>query len=174
MFGSDEDERLMILYVEGDERAFAELYRRYKSKVFGFLCKRVDARVAEELFQTTFLKLHRSREVYDPQKPFPVWLFAICRNVLNDHLRATQRQIITTNTDPDSIGIERNVEVSSQGVTIDNAVAALPARQREAIQMRFAEGLEFDQIASRLSTTRENARQLLSRSLRALKRKIGE
>lgn len=173
MYESSEDERLMVLYQEGDESAFRELYTRYKGKVFGFLNKRVDSRTAEELFQVTFLKLHRSREQYDPQKPFAVWIFAICRNVLNDYYRNNARQVVKVEVDVEGIAQENIESVSVRDVTLEAAIASLPERQRHAIQMRYNDGLEFDEMANQLATSSENVRQLLSRTVRFLKKKVG-
>ena len=45
----------------------------------------------------------------------------------------------------------------------------LPANQKEAVSLRVYDEATFDEIASRLSTSPENARQLVSRGLKRLK-----
>jgi RNA polymerase sigma-70 factor (ECF subfamily) len=173
MYESYEDERLMVLYLEGDEGAFRELYRRYKAKVFGFLCSKVDARTADELFQTTFMKLHRSRTMYDPHQPLAAWLFAICRNVLHDYYRQNARQVPRADTDVEMIALETQDNVSGRDLALETAIASLPEKQQSAIRMRYTDGMEFDEMAEQLGTSSGNVRQLLSRTLRTLKKKIG-
>lgn len=76
MYESSDDESLMALYIGGDEVAFRALYGRYRKRVYGFLSKRVyDATAAEELCQTTLLKLHRSRGRYREGELFAAWVF---------------------------------------------------------------------------------------------------
>lgn len=171
---AEEDENLMLRYIDGDDGAFGELYRRYQKNVYGFLVSRVDRSDADELFQQTFLKLHKSRELYDPGKPFVTWLFAICRNVLKDHYRWKGRH-------PEAKGEELSdihasvspYSVNFSQVAMDELMAQLPPKQQQVIRLRFEQGLEFEEIAGTMRTTKANARQLLSRSLKALRELFG-
>src|SRR5574343_1651229 len=82
------EEELMALYQDGSEDAFNLLYKRNSDKIYGFLLNKVrDEQVANEIFQSTFLKLHKGRHLYNKDLPFLPWLFAICRNTLSDYFR---------------------------------------------------------------------------------------
>src|SRR6266481_6073957 len=79
------DEELMALYQQGEEVAFNRLYLRYSDRVYGFLRKRLrDPQAANDVFQASFLKLHRSRDQFNPSFMFAPWLFAVVRTVLLD------------------------------------------------------------------------------------------
>jgi len=70
------DEELMVMYQTGSEEAFDSLYRRHSEKIYGFLRRRVwnDERAAE-LYQEVFLKMHRSKQLYNKSLPALPWMF---------------------------------------------------------------------------------------------------
>ena len=86
------DEELMSRYKFGEYPAFEELYRRHSGRVYGFILKRVKSRErAEELFQESFLRLHRNRSRYNDSLPFLPWLFTIARSAMIDGVRVDAR-----------------------------------------------------------------------------------
>src|SRR5262245_27646931 len=86
------DEELMRLYCKGDERAFDELFTRYAGKIHGFLLRRVGNKaLADDLLQRTFLRLHKSRDLYNPDEPFSPWLYTVANNLRRDDARAQMR-----------------------------------------------------------------------------------
>lgn len=65
------DEELMLAYATDDMEAFERLYRRHKSRIFGFLTAKLqDQAEAEDVFQVVFTKLHVARGKYRPEIPF--------------------------------------------------------------------------------------------------------
>lgn len=153
----------MALYQDGSEEAFNLLYHRRSAKIYGFLINKVhDPEAANEIFQATFLKLHKGRHLYNKDLPFLPWLFAICRNTLNDYLRKNMG----------------NKEVFNE-LAIANTIAPaefetpefpnLPKTQKIAIELRYLEGFSFEEISKKLNTTSLNVRQLISRGTRKIK-----
>jgi RNA polymerase sigma-70 factor, ECF subfamily len=87
------DEQLLVGYAGGDQRAFGELIRRYQQELFAFLARFVmDKVAAEDLFQETFIQVHRNAKSFDPGRKFRPWLFTIAANKARDHLRAMGRR----------------------------------------------------------------------------------
>ncbi len=83
---------MLANYVRGDQRAFAELIARYQKELFAFLCRFVsDAAAADDLFQETFVQVHRNAGTFDPERRFRPWLFTIAANKARDFLRSTGR-----------------------------------------------------------------------------------
>ena len=77
-----DEEALMAAYARGDDSAFVELFGSVGPTVQGFFIKRFhDPTVAEDLLQTTFLKLHRARHDYRTGAPLRPWLFTIASRV---------------------------------------------------------------------------------------------
>ena len=95
----------------------------------------------EDLVQDTLLSLHSVRATYDPARPFMPWLQAIARNRLADGARRYSR------TEAKEIGIEdiavtfsaedtnTTAEVYGDPDSLRQAIRALPAGQRDAIEM---------------------------------------
>ncbi len=89
------DEQLLARYRAGEESALAELIGRYEQELFAFLHRFVaDQAAAEDLFQETFIQVHRNAATFDAQRRFRPWLFTIAANKARDYLRAHSRRTI--------------------------------------------------------------------------------
>lgn len=164
------DEELMKAYAEGDLSAFEELYKRHKGRVYGFLQKRCSSKqMADEVFQNTFLKLHELRFKYSSNEKFLPWLFLIARSVWIDRLRkdgSEQRKIEAL-----SLQSEDSLppEVDEKTFSVNEAILKLPAKQKELLNMRYSEGLSFEEIGQKTKMHESAVRQAISRSVRKLK-----
>lgn len=151
----------MVAYQLGEAEAFEILYDRYAPRVMGFLRARVKGD-AQDIFQATFLKLHRTRSRYDPSFPFLPWLFTICRSEMLDALKKRHRA--------EEKLVDNVPEFPQMHTELPEvSLAPLPAAQRAAVDLRYGSDLSFDEIAARLDTSPANARQLVSRALRLLR-----
>src|SRR5215470_6444688 len=83
---------LMRRYAQGDEQVFGELYRSMSPRLYRF-CLRLVARKheADDVFQETFLRMHRARATFIPGANALHWMFAIARSVYLDRLRYRRR-----------------------------------------------------------------------------------
>ncbi|MCK5883116.1 MAG: RNA polymerase sigma factor [Bacteriovoracaceae bacterium] len=166
------DEELMLSYKEGDLGPFQVLYGRHKERLMGYLVKKLSDQIeAEEVFQTVFVKLHTNRMKYSKDIPFLPWFFTIARNVMIDHIRKrnTYKKYISVDTDHvNSYAANDKTESFSIGDSISE-LSSLSDSQRRALELRFDEGLSFGEIGKRMSSNSLNARQVVSRGVRALK-----
>jgi len=164
----------MQAYAGGDMEAFEALYHRHKNRIFGFLLARLrDRAEAEEVFQNLFAKLHVARSRYRPEVPFLPWVFTIARNALIDHIRRkeTFRKHITLS----EAGMEAFAEPDpgeSQAAIDFSEMRRLTEAQRQALGFRFNQGLTFQEIAERMQTTADNSRQIISRAIRKLRKRM--
>jgi RNA polymerase sigma-70 factor (ECF subfamily) len=163
---------LMGLYQEGDIEAFNCLYDKYKSLVYGYLYKRVQKRTeVDEIFQDVFLRLHHSRSRYKSEFPFEPWLFAVLRNSLIDYYRKKSKKYHDVPLDDlEMIPAALHVEDKHNLDGLLPQGAGLNKSQRQAIELRYGEDFSFEEIAHRLETTSSNARQLVSRALKRLRK----
>lgn len=170
MLKGQTDEQLMTEYRLGNEDAFTVLYERHSSKIYGYLrAKTPSDALAREIFQVTFLKLHATRDRYRTDLPFLPWLFAICRNELIDTMRKRARNLEDATEWLPEVAV-LPPEKESKTVRLDG----LPGQQRQAIEMRYQEDLSFETIAARLGTSPANARQLVNRGVKVLRRIYGK
>ena len=168
------DEELMIAYQNGDIEAFRSLYQRHEERVMGYLVKRLNSvDEAEEVFQDLFVKLHEKKHKYREDTPFLPWFFVVIRNTMIDYIRRVKRK------EGRLLFAEELVNrASNEGEKkwdINEAVSEMSGLsdvQQRALLLRFKEGFEFDEIAADLETSAENARQIISRGVRKLKKII--
>lgn len=76
----------------GSERAFEAIYKRYAGKLYNFVMtlSHGDRYMAEEIAQSTFVKLWEVREQIHPEKPILFYLSSIAKNTLiNKYQRKT-------------------------------------------------------------------------------------
>lgn len=153
----------MLAYQLGDEQSFRELYARHSGRILGFLRQKTTSEAkARDIFQSTFLKLHRSRSRYNPALPFVPWLFTICRSELLDFWKkeAQNREDLPGALPEIATSASENSEAD---------LSELSVTQRQVLEMRFVQDSTFAEIAVALKTSPMNARQLVSRAVRKLR-----
>ncbi|MGI8803273.1 MAG: RNA polymerase sigma factor [Solirubrobacteraceae bacterium] len=157
----------------------ADIYDEHVWRVFGFLAYRLERRAdAEDLTQLTFERAVRAWGRYDPAKgSVATWLLAIAHNLLVDH----HRRQPPTPTLPIAVdGIDEDLLPSTPGPeaglgldpALSAALATLGDRDRQVIALRFGGDLRGPEIAELLGLSLANVQQILSRSLRRLRREL--
>jgi RNA polymerase sigma factor (sigma-70 family) len=174
------EEKLMARYVAGDEVAFRDLFALFAPKLRAFFFRSfLDTALADDLTQTTFLKLHRARASYCPGLPLKPWLFTIAASVRRDELRRIYRlpphvgEAELEQAEPPSpdkpnglVALDSNNEVDAVRAAIDR----LPESQRAVLHLHCHEELTFEQIAQVLGTTPGAVRVRASRAYERLRR----
>ena len=154
-----------------------ELYRRESARLLVFFtCRTYDAQLAVDLVAETFARAYESRARVRGEQP-AAWLWGIARNVLRDaHRRgsAERRALRRLAVEPPALNdgeVARIEELAGLG-ELRSAVAAalqtLPAEQRDALQLRVVDELDYPTVADRLGVSEVAARARVSRALRAL------
>jgi RNA polymerase sigma-70 factor (ECF subfamily) len=153
------DSVLVALYQNGNEKAFAELVRRYKSKVYTTIYLIVkDSYIAEDILQETFIKAVQTIKSgkYNEEGKFLPWIVRIAHNMAIDFFRREKRYptIVLEDGSPVLNNMEF-AEESFESVQIRNETFArlrdmiqqLPESQREVLLMRHYGDMSFQEIA---------------------------
>ena len=144
---------LMKRFLGGDSAAFDALFVRHAGRVHAFLRRMVGPATADDLTQTTFLSVVRSRDRFQQGARFRPWLYAIASNAARDHVRRARFEQPTD----DGETPERAGDVLFPDPLLERAVqtalAQLPVQQREAIVLHRFEGFSFGEIAATLGLT---------------------
>ena len=176
----DPDVRRMLRVCDGDAEAFGELTERYRSRVFGYLCRQVGDRVeAEDLTQEVFLRLYRARLSYRAQARFATWVFHITQNVARNALRSKRRRPWVP-LDGASLGEQgqpadrgkppsRPLERCELAGAVRAAVAGLAGRQRAAVELHQFQNRTYAEVAAELDMTPKAAKSLLYRARNQLR-----
>lgn len=176
---------LMAKYCEGDATAFRELYALVAPRLLGYLLKMARERaVAEDLLQLTFLKLHRSRGAYvRGADPLP-WIYAIAHRTFLDEARRQKRAVVRVGDDeelPEQAAdlrgetADRRDEPRADPELVKaalDALAELPAQQREAVVLTKLDGKSVAEAAEIAGTSVGAMKVRAHRGYEALRRKL--
>ena len=161
------DELLMQSYQHGDIMAYETLYFRHSKRVYAYLQKRVGKDQSADLLQEVFLKLHNSKHLFNNDLPFLPWLFTISKSVCIDAIRKNSKMKSVTFDENFDLAIDVNNEPKLHH--LNEMIGNLPKDQQSAIALRYLEEWSFQDIATKLGTTPENSRKIISRGIKKLK-----
>ena len=116
------DEALVVLYANGENRAFNILLNRYRDKLYSYIYYIVrNSEMAEDIFQETFMKaivtIRQGR--YSDSGKFSAWLRRIAHNLIIDSYRQDKNENLISCDEPD-INILNNACLSEG--TIENSI----------------------------------------------------
>lgn len=154
------DERLIALYVDGNNEAFDVLIDRHKDRVYSYILHYVkNPELADDIFQETFVKaivtIKQNRYVENGR--FSAWITRIAHNLIFDYFRKEKSENLQW-TDAGDINILNRKELSEATVEdhiilsqietdIHRLIMALPENQREVLQLRYFKDMSFKEIA---------------------------
>lgn len=160
------DETLMREFQQGRGEAFAELFERYRERLYGFFRRRLaHAARAEELAQEVFLAVLRAVKRYEPRALFRTWLYGIALNLLRAERRKAGREEPAPE-EPRESPAGGNPDAA---LVVRQAVARLETDDREVLLLREYEQLSYAEIASLLGVPVNTVRSRLFRARLALK-----
>lgn len=157
------DQQLVELYQNGDNKAFEVLLVRHKSKIFRFIYLKVnDYELANDLFQEVFVKIINTLRLgnYNEEGKFLPWAMRIAHNLVIDHFRKAKKykfvsESTSKNEDFNIFNILKDEDLNalqkmSKEELLDQIVSIidlLPKAQRDIVQMRIFQNLSFKEIA---------------------------
>jgi RNA polymerase sigma-70 factor (ECF subfamily) len=154
------DDKLVSLYMEGNNSAFDVLLNRHKDRLYNYIYFLVRSReVTEDIFQETFVKaivtLQQGR--YQDDGKFSAWITRIAHNLVIDQFRVERNENLVSNDETDfdilndaklSEGTVENRMVNEQVLKDVRAlIDELPDCQREVVFMRYYQDMSFKDIA---------------------------
>ncbi|MDA7978010.1 MAG: sigma-70 family RNA polymerase sigma factor [Pirellulales bacterium] len=161
------DEELLLRYREDrDQAASTLLVKRYHSEIYSYLRRRLgnDA-LATDAVQTTFIQVFSKVHLFDAEKKFKPWLYAIALNQAIDAQRRSKRHRMVSLDQPgrrkdegDSASLaelspsdEREpsdvMDMSEQRRHVRQAVSRLPEAQRNVIELIYYQGMKYQETA---------------------------
>lgn len=180
--GAVGDGELVERAKRGDNDAYEQIVRRHQAlalRVAYSICGSTED--AEEAVQDAFVKAHRALARFRPGAPFRPWLLRIAANEARNRrtargrraglLERLVREAPSGEAAPSPEGAVLGAEQRSELV---EALAALPAGQRDALACRYLLGLSEREAAAVLGCRRGTVKSRASRGLASLQRELGE
>lgn len=173
------DAELVTKTRNGDSEAFGQLMTRYYDGCWRYAYHMLGERAdAEDVLQETFLRAYLALGRYDERDQFRGWLYRIltnqCRNALTSRGRRGRRFI------QDEVAIEgapAPPEAPPSGihdVVLSKALAQLDPAQREALLLKYAEGLEYTEMSAMTGVGESALKMRVKRGSERLRGLLGQ
>ncbi len=174
-----EDAQLVAQCLEGDEKPFEELIRRYQGAVYATAYYYVGRYgVAEEVTQDTFWAAYRGLARKNATDELGSWLKGIaCRTAAN-WLRRNGKRLRSETPLPARrailledarVGPDAHAQRRERYEVVQEAVDRLPERYRLPVVLRYMQELSYDEIARYTGETRDEVRGILQRASKQLR-----
>lgn len=177
------DGELAALAKSHDQLACREFLRRYKAPVFRLIRSTIgDEAEALDLTQETFVAAFQAIGRYDGVRPFRVWVARIALNKCRDWARRRKVRAFFASALPlesanhvasDTPAPDQSAIEADELVRVRTAVAALPAKLREAIVLCGVEEMSQQEAAEALGVTVKTVETRLYRARQRLRAVLG-
>ncbi len=177
----NEQELLWESFLTGDKEAFAHFYNLHVDAMYRYgtkLCR--DENLVKDAIQEIFLELYlkRQKNKSNPEN-LRYYLILVLKHNLIKKLKRNRKQV---NEETSSLMFEpeysiekiiiENEEEAELSRRVQNVLHKLPAKQKEALYLRFNESMEYSEIAQVMKISVESVQKQVYRALKSIRRKI--
>ena len=164
------DKILLKRSIEGDRTAFESIIRKYDSKLFCFIRNRTKTdEEAEDILQSTFLKLFRNMKKFNPEYKFSTWLYTIATRVIIDSSRSNKRRKLLESKISEIQKQEKREELV-ETPDLWKIAGALNHEQYRILWLKYREEMSVAEISLETGKSAVNVRVLLYRARNNLRK----
>ena len=137
---------------QGDQAAFAQLYRKHEKPVFA-LCLRLlaDQQHAEDVTQEVFVQLWHKISQFKGQSKFSTWLHSVTSNIAISYLRRHKNWLQKVVSFEQEGMTEQSVAMCHGLNGLDKLILRLPERARLVFVLHAVEGYRHEEIGTMLN-----------------------
>jgi RNA polymerase sigma-70 factor (ECF subfamily) len=185
-----EDRHLVRRLLSGDEDTFSEFFDLQAPRLYRFALARLDydPDAAEEVVQSTLIKVFPKLHTYRAEAPLFTWLCTFCRREIGAWFRAKQRSRRQETVLTDHAEIQAALSTLGElpfespqhrllrkelSLVVQSTLDCLPRRYGEVLEWKYAEGLSVREIADRLGVGFAAAQSMLARARAAFRKGFG-
>ena len=169
-----DDHELLAEFVRGSEAAFAALVRRHIDAVHSAALRQVrDPHTAADVTSAAFIVLARKAASLNRGIVIPAWLHRTTRYAA---LKAVRAQVRRQRYEQEAARMQNpstteNLTAVWEEVAplLDDGLTQLPAKDHEAVVLRFFQRKTFPEIAALIGGTEEGARKRVDRAVEKLR-----
>jgi RNA polymerase sigma-70 factor (ECF subfamily) len=168
------DEQIAASFVQGDESALKTLYDATSRLVYSFCRRSLDPDTAADVTQEIYVAAWRSRQRYRPEAgTITGWLMGIARFKVIDALRsAGRRPTVGDSTVAEMGSPEPGIDDIAQRMLVTEALAQLPDRSRQMVELAFWSDMTHAQIAEQTGVALGTVKSDIRRGLDRLRRHL--
>jgi RNA polymerase sigma factor (sigma-70 family) len=169
---NDSDEALLARVGKREPAAFREMAERKLPRILSLATRMLSDRIeAEDIAQETFLRIWKHAASWKPgQARFDTWLHRVVLNLCYDRLRSREDPTADMPDEADpSPGPDVALDASGRSDRVAQALAALPARQREALVLQYYQELSNGEAAALMGISVDALESLLARARKGMR-----
>jgi len=163
---------------EGDEKAFAELFREYGPRLHSYLSGMTkSASTAEELVQNTFIRIWLYRDQLPVLENPKAWIYKVASNEALNYLKrkALETKVIhRLQTSEAMVTGNDDVLYNEMKTAIREAVDSLSERRQQVYRMSREQGLKQQEIADALGLSLVTVKNTLGSALEGIRTHLKE
>ena len=154
----------MVATLRSDpERGFRELMDKYKEPVYWHIRRLVVSHDdAQDAAQETFVRVFRSLGQYRGGGSFTAWVYKIATNEAMRAIGRRRNRFVSLDDESLALpGIEADGYVDYgdlEAVRLQRAIQSLPPKQQVTFNLRYYDGLGYDEIAEVTGSTAPSAK----------------
>ena len=171
------DHDLLAFIQDGSREAFAVLVRRHTERFYRLAYRYVQSKeTAEDIVQDAFLKLWEDPGKWQPERhnKFTTWFYRVVVNLCLDWQKKKRPMALDDGrplVDEGETAAEAMIRAQEQKM-LEKEIAALPERQRTALNLCFDEGLSNREAAEVMGLNLKALQSLIMRAKATLKERI--
>lgn len=172
------DEALWNKFLEGDEKAYSLIYKRYAPKVYAFGMRfTTDSELVKDCMHDVFVKIYQNRKNLSTAENIKLYLFMAMKSRLFNVFRKDVGDLYYNDTiEPifsPNYTIEQEIifreEQQYKRDKMKQMLNSLSPRQKEAIYYRYIENLSFEEIEEIMKINYQSIHNLIQRSIKKLR-----
>lgn len=146
------------------------IWNNFNEELYFFILKKVKNKTAaNDIFQNTFLKIHKNLPQLKAEEKARAWIFQIARNEITNYFHKESLYVKQTHTN-----IQAPVQEYQHICCFDKFINDLPEIYKEVIELVYIEGKKQKEAAESLEISIENVKIRLKRAKVILKKKFNE
>ena len=177
-----EDDAIIEKVLNGNVNAYGLIVKKYQQPIYNLMLRAVGSEdKAADLAQETFIRAYEKLDLFRPGNKFFSWLYAIGMNLAKDSIRKNNKifyALDDENKFPRNALIDQeeqnSYEVRIEMTHLHYAIKKLPLKEKEAIILRYREGLSMKDIAAALEISVSGVKMRVHRGLKKLREFLSE
>ncbi|GAB3961530.1 RNA polymerase sigma-70 factor [Spirosoma harenae] len=169
-------ESILNKVIQGDQAAFAKLYRHYRTPALKFCTSLLkDPEDAENMVHDVFIKIWERRTTINPSLNFNSYLFTCLRNLAFDHLKQVEKSQLLKQRYMERMQTIHNDHPDDQEARIQllqTAISTLSEKRKLILRMNVEDGKSYQEIAELLRISKNTVKNQLVKAKQLLRDKV--
>jgi RNA polymerase sigma-70 factor, ECF subfamily len=172
-----DDHELLALIQDGNGQAFATLVERHTERFYRLAYRYLQSKAAaEDVVQDAFVKLWENPAIWQPERNsrFTTWFYRVVVNLCLD-AQKRKKPVALDEEIPlidDREPVDETMMRIQEQKALEKEIAALPERQRTALNLCFDEGLTNQEAAEVMGVNLKALQSLIMRAKTTLKERL--